>query len=120
MIPKTTIDSLTTLWPNSLSLKGGHDDIQTPQYPANQIVKQLLPLIDVKNDLVLEPCIGRGAFVRAFKANRIKNIITCETKNGQDFFDYDQRVDWIITNPPFLQMSAFLKHSYGLPTMWYF
>jgi hypothetical protein len=56
--------------------KGGNDDIQTPQYLANQIVKHFLPLTDVKNDLVLEPCAGRAAFVRAFKANGIKNITT--------------------------------------------
>jgi hypothetical protein len=55
---------------------GGNDDIQTPGYLANQIVRHFLPLIDVKDDLVLEPCAGRGAFVRAFKANGIKNITT--------------------------------------------
>jgi hypothetical protein len=93
---------------------GGNDDIQTPGYLANQIVKHFLPLIDVKNDFVLEPCAGRGAFVRAFKASGIKNITTCEIKNGRDFFDYDQRVDWIITNPPFSQMREFLKHSYEI------
>jgi hypothetical protein len=31
-----------------------------------------------------------------------------------EFFDYDQRVDWIITNPPFSQLRAFLKHSYEI------
>ena len=52
--------------------------------------------------------------VRAFKVNGINNITTCEIKNGRDFFDYDQRVDWIITNPPFSQMREFLKHSYEI------
>jgi hypothetical protein len=99
---------------------GGNDDIQIPRYLANQIVKHFLPLIDVKNDLILEPCAGRGAFVRAFKVNGIKNVTTCEIKNGRDFFDYDQRVDWIITNPPFSQMREFLKQATRLPTMWYF
>jgi hypothetical protein len=93
---------------------GGNDDIQTPGYLANQIVRHFLPLIDVKNDLVLEPCAGRGAFVRAFKANGIKNITTCEIKKGRDFFNHDQRVDWIVSNPPFSQMREFLKHSYEI------
>jgi hypothetical protein len=31
-----------------------------------------------------------------------------------DFFDCDQRVDWIITNPPFSKMRAFLKHGYEI------
>ena len=31
--------------------EGGNDDIQTPGYLANQIVKHFLPLIDVKNRL---------------------------------------------------------------------
>jgi hypothetical protein len=35
-------------------------------------------------------------------------------KNGEDLFDYDQRVDWIITNPPFSQMREFLKHGYEI------
>jgi hypothetical protein len=65
---------------------GGNDDIQTPGYLVNQIVRHFLPLIDVKNDLVLEPCAGRGAFVRAFKVNGIKNITTREIKNGREFF----------------------------------
>jgi hypothetical protein len=72
------------------------------------------PGVGIKNDLVLEPCAGRGAFVRAFKASGIKNVTTCEIKNGRDFFDCDQRVDWIITNPPFSQMREFLRHGYEI------
>jgi hypothetical protein len=47
-----------------LTPKGDNDDIQTPRYLANQIVKHFLPLIDVKNDLVFEPSVGKGDFVR--------------------------------------------------------
>jgi hypothetical protein len=64
---------------------GRNDDIKTLQYLANRMVKHFLPLMDVKNDLVLEPCAGKGVFVRAFKENGIKNIITCEIKNEQEF-----------------------------------
>jgi hypothetical protein len=99
---------------------GGNDDIQTPGYLANQIVKHFLPLIDVKNDFVLEPCAGKGAFVRALKANGIKNITTCEIKKGQDFSTMID--EWIGSSRIHLSPKCenFLNTATGLPTMWYF
>lgn len=34
-----------------------------------------------------------------------------EVKLGRDFFDWDQPVDWIITNPPWSQVRDFLCHA---------
>ena len=35
----------------------------------------------------------------------------CEISEGKDFFDYNKKVDWIITNPPWSKIKEFLKHS---------
>ncbi|NJL19363.1 MAG: hypothetical protein HC901_03615 [Bdellovibrionaceae bacterium] len=35
----------------------------------------------------------------------------CEIKEGRDFFEWEEPVDWIITNPPWSQVRAFLGHA---------
>ncbi len=35
----------------------------------------------------------------------------CEIKLGRDFLRWHGRTDWIITNPPWSQIRAFLRHS---------
>lgn len=37
-----------------------------------------------------------------------------EVKRGRDFFAWDQPIDWIITNPPWSQIRAFLQHAMTL------
>ena len=34
----------------------------------------------------------------------------CELGEGRDFLSYTQKVDWIITNPPWSKMQVFLEH----------
>ena len=60
---------------------------------------------------ILEPCRGSGEFYNAFK-NKDKRW--CEITEGVDFFDYNEHVDWIITNPPFSIFDLFLEHSFKL------
>jgi hypothetical protein len=90
--------------------KGGDDCIFTPDSLAIDIVSHFASRI---YGTILEPSAGDGAFVRAFQSCGF----TCESlelKRGQDFFDYKQKVDWIITNPPWSKMRAFLKQAYLL------
>jgi len=35
----------------------------------------------------------------------------CEIDAGSDFFNWQEPVDWIVTNPPWSQFRAFLRHS---------
>ena len=83
---------------------GGNDEIDTPFDLAIKIVTYFNP-----KGKILEPCKGNDGFYRT-------GIFTdwCEIKDGKDFFDYNEKVDWIITNPPFSKFRKFLNHSMEL------
>lgn len=58
---------------------------------------------------ILDPCAGDEAF-----SGRIPGCLWCEIKNGRDFFDWKEPVDWIIGNPPYSILNAWLEHSFSL------
>lgn len=72
---------------------------QTPNELAEKLIK-FVPLVD--NDCILEPFKGEGAFYNNFPQFTKNNW--CEIEEGIDFkdFDYDKnKIDWVISNPPF-------------------
>ena len=91
-----------------LAPKGGNDRVYTPPELARGIVKHFEPL-----GAVMEPCagpFGKQAFVGAMSW---LDPDWCEIDEGSDFLttEITQRYDWIITNPPWSQLRAFLKRS---------
>lgn len=88
-----------------LAPKGGNDRIYTPDDLAKLIVDHFKPA-----GRILEPCKGGGAFLRALGTG----CEWCEIDEGRDFFDYDGKVDWIVTNPPWSLLRPFLAHSMKL------
>jgi len=89
-----------------LAPKGGNDKVWTPDDLAFRIVDHFQP-----SGLILEPCKGEGSFMRAFSRNGINDAIWCEIDKGVDFLEFNDKVDWIITNPPWSQFRKFLKKS---------
>ncbi len=87
---------------------GGNDLVYTPRLLAEKIVKWANPY-----GIVLEPCSGTGTFVEAIKAYSCK-VIECEIQKGTNFYDFKDRVDWIITNPPWSQARSFMLHSMAI------
>jgi hypothetical protein len=81
----------------------GNDNLQTPPRLARALVAALQP-----SGRILEPCAGRGAFVRALRP--FGNVASCEIDRGLDFFEWSEKVDWVITNPPWSQYARFLAH----------
>jgi len=81
------------------------DDVQTPIALARALVEHYAP-----TGRILEPCAGEGNFLRVLP----KGTLWCEIKRGRDFFDFHEKIDWIITNPPWSKMRAFLRHSMEL------
>ena len=82
-----------------------NDDIQTPPALARQLVAHFAPA-----GRILEPCAG---------ANHIFDCLPpgadwCELKRGRDFLQHTGRYDWILTNPPWSQIRAFLVHAFTL------
>lgn len=90
-----------------------NDKVMTPRPLARAIVEHFSP-----QGAVLEPCCGDGSFVEAVKNKFDRNhcgwmretLHTCEIDAGRDFFDWNDPVDWIITNPPWSQIRQFLLH----------
>lgn len=98
-----------------LAPHGGNDRIYTPQQLATDIVNHFTPF-----GTIMEPCagpVGTQAFVTAFvDLPAYTSISWCEIDEGKDFLKYETswKYDWIVTNPPWSQFRAFLKHSMEL------
>jgi hypothetical protein len=83
------------------------DCVMTPQYLANALIKHFKP-----SGIVLEPCMGEGSFIRGLEGyGQNVSILWCEITRGKDFFDFKDKVNWIITNPPYSKMRKFIQHS---------
>lgn len=83
------------------------DKIYTPVAAAKKIISKL-----ELYGTVLDPCCGNGAFYDNFPAYVNKDF--CEIDLGKDFFDYNKKVDWIVSNPPYSIFSQFLEHSFEI------
>jgi len=77
------------------------DVVQTPLEMAGRLVRHFRP-----TGRILEPCCGQGHFLA-----HMPGASSCEIQRGEDFFDWNEKVDWIITNPPWSQIRPFLNHA---------
>ena len=82
--------------------KGGNDVVMTPIKLTKKIINHYNP-----TGKCLEPAKGTGNFYKFMP----KNSDWCEISENKDFFNYQEKVDWIITNPPFSLFRKFLIHS---------
>ena len=89
----------------------------THNYESNDVVYTPRPLakciIDHFNPcgIVLDPCMGDGAFYDQFSDLPFDRKEWCEISKGKDFFKYEKSVDWIVSNPPYSLFRKFLLHS---------
>ena len=82
--------------------KISNDKIYTPP----KIVDIMIDFCGYKEgDNVLEPAKGLGAIYDKLKSPKDY----CEIEEGKDYFDYNKKVEWIITNPPYSLIDNFLK-----------
>lgn len=84
-----------------------NDKIYTPR----PIAKAIIELFDLKGK-VLDGFMGSGAFYDQLPNNVEKDW--CEIDKGRDFFDYNKKVDWIISNPPYSILDEVLEHSFEI------
>ena len=72
----------------------------------DSMAKYLMRFVDTtENDILLEPCRGKGAFYNNFpEANRKE---WCEINEGKDFLEYTGEPDIICSNPPFVPRKLF-------------
>jgi hypothetical protein len=78
------------------------DIVLTPDHIAKAVVDRFKP-----SGRVLDPCKGDGAFLR-----HMPGAEWCEIREGRCFYDWKERVDWIVSNPPYSIFSEFLRHSF--------
>lgn len=84
------------------------DKIYTPISLCIAIIKHFLP----NGVTCLEPAKGPGNFITASTlAHKAVAWNWCEIDEGRDFFNYKNKVDWTVTNPPYSIFRKFLIHS---------
>ena len=79
---------------NSNSNLKPNDNVYTPE----NIAKNIIDKFNLYG-IVLDAFAGGKVFYNNYPNNVKKDW--CEIKEGKDFFDYDKKIDWIITNPPY-------------------
>lgn len=93
---------MTATQPNRTGRATASDSVMTPSHIAAMVVEHFNP-----TGKILEPARGTGNFF-----NILPNADWCEITEGKDFFEYKNRVDWIITNPPYSIYDKFLEHCF--------
>lgn len=83
------------------------DKVMTNEQVAIQCIDILKPYFS-SLDTFLEPCMWEGSFYN----NLPKNKDWCEITKWKDFFEYNNKIDWIITNPPYSIYEEFLDHCF--------
>lgn len=87
------------------SLRNYSDVHFTDRAVAARLVEHFRPA-----GLCLEPFRGGGAF----HDHMPQGSLWCEIAEDKDFFAFDQRVDWIVTNPPFSNLTDVFAHSFEI------
>ena len=80
------------------------DIVMTPVETAVDVINHFGP-----TGTILDPCRVTGAFYDNFPTSCQKDW--CELSEDKDFFDYTDKVNWIITNPPWSKIKPFIIHS---------
>lgn len=90
------------IWPKPEIIS---DIVYTPDNISMKIVNWLNPA-----GKCLDPCKGDGAFLKYMPAGSDY----CEIKEGKDFLKYNQKVDWVIGNPPYSIFEDFLRKGFEI------
>lgn len=78
----------------------------TFHYTNPKMVSDLVSLIPAeKHDTFLDAGSGKNKVWQ----NNLTNCKECEIEDGCDFFEWDEKIDWVIGNPPFHEGWKFLE-----------
>lgn len=86
-----------------------NDKIYTPEFIVKKIMKEL-PI--KSSDTLLDAFAGDMVFYNNYPEDNIK--FWCEIDKGKDFYEFNKKVDWIITNPPYSDYENLIKHSFDI------
>lgn len=93
--------------PNKTGIATVNDKVYTEENTAKWIIQHFNP-----KGLILDPSAGKDVFYNNYPETETK--FRCEIEDGVDFFHFREKVDWIITNPPYSIYDKFLEHSFTL------
>ncbi len=82
-----------------------NDVVFTPDLLAKEICRAF-PI----SGKVWEPCKGEGAFLKCLP----EGTLWSEIADGKNMYDFNDKVDWIVTNPPYSDFNRFLDHCFNL------
>lgn len=82
------------------------DNVCTKDETAQWIINYFNP-----KGTILDPSAGTNVFYNKFKN---KKKYRCEISDGIDFFDWNKKVNWIITNPPYSIYDLFLQKAFNI------
>lgn len=89
--------------PSLIYLSAESDIVSTPIELARDIINFFKP-----SGVCLDPCAGSPPI---FLHLLPPGSEWCEITQGRDFYAWQQRVDWLVSNPPFSHYTAWLRHS---------
>ena len=78
-------------------------------YTPKQVALLMIDKCNIKEmDSVLDPCLGGGVFYDNLPTC---NKQWCEIEKGKDYFDFNNKVDLVIGNPPFSLWNKWIEHT---------
>jgi hypothetical protein len=81
-------------------------------YTPLPVVLKAIEMCDITSDMtVLDPCKATGNFYNNFPDCKKE---WCEITDGKDFFEYKERVDLVIGNPPFSLWDKWFEHTISI------
>ena len=89
--------------PSLFAMATPKDVVYTPSELALDMVTFFRP-----TGVCLDPCMGDGVFYNLLPVGRE----WCEIERGRDFYSWHKQVDWIISNPPYSNLLAWIRHSF--------
>ena len=92
-----------------ISGKYAHVNKNDVVFTPDKIAKTICAMFPICGK-VLEPCKGEGVFLKYLP----KGTLWCEITDGRNFYDFNEGVDWIVTNPPYSDFNRFLDHAFNL------
>ncbi len=79
-------------------------------YTPDKLAIKLIKSINIKpDDILFDAFKGKGVFYDNYPSGNKKEW--CEITDNKDFFEYKNKVDWIITNPPYSIIDKVMNHS---------
>lgn len=87
------------------AMKGYSDVHYTKPEVARAIIDHFQP-----TGKVLEPFRGSGVFFNELP----KGTQWCEIEDGRDFFEFNEQVDWIVTNPTWSDLTKVMEKAFSI------